>query len=123
MRDYLRGYVPLSMNIESLSHLLQIVDGRIIPTVQWDCTLLPEKGRDNWIEVSARPSTTMQLFISSLICILMTYLSKGRSTVEVQRYRRSLLLISGTKNWRYFMLDIVFSRTSIREFFGMWENQ
>lgn len=55
--------------------------------VEWDCTTGPEKGKDNWIEVSARPARILQLFVSSLINLLLDHLSNGKSLlVKAQRY-------------------------------------
>jgi hypothetical protein len=51
----------------------------MIPKVEWDGTVLPENGRQNWIEASARPAPAMQCFISQLINILLSHLSGSDS--------------------------------------------
>ena len=69
-----------------LVSLLDSSESSILQTnVEWDCTSGPEKGRDNWIEVSARPAWTMQLFVSFLINILMGHLSNGNSLLQIMR--------------------------------------
>jgi hypothetical protein len=73
------------MNIESKDARLQMMlRYRFIENVKWDCTELSMQGKENWIEVSARPAMTMQQFISHLINVLLEYHSNGTPDFEMR---------------------------------------
>ena len=61
------------------------VDYRIVPVIDWDCTSASQRGRENWIEVSARPQRTMQLFVSSIVNELLEHTLPQGSIVELRR--------------------------------------
>ena len=90
----------------------------ILTKVEWNCTTVPEKGKYDWTEVSARASPVMQLFVGSLINLLLDHLSNGKSSLKVQRYGDLKL----SSDFRNGMLKIVYAGHGIfkDKYFGVY---
>lgn len=57
---------------------------RVIEIVQSDRTTLPIEGKEDWIEVSARPAMAMQQLISLLVNCLLLHHSAGEADFEMR---------------------------------------
>jgi hypothetical protein len=57
---------------------------RVIEIVQWDRTSLPIEGKEDWIEVGARPAMAMQQLTSLLVNYLLLHHSAGEADFEMR---------------------------------------
>jgi hypothetical protein len=57
---------------------------RVIENVHWDRTGLSIDGKEDWIEVSARPAMAMQQFVSVLVNSLLLHHSTGEADFEMR---------------------------------------
>src|SRR5271163_4685130 len=102
------------MNTESSSGVCQ-TDSRMIMPVDWNYARLPEKGVNDWVEVSARPTNTTQLFACSVVEVLFRYLSNGKSCLAFDRYFYHSFHCQNATYLRHQPLSFVYAGHPIRK--------
>ena len=95
--------------------LLFKADSSMMMPDEWNNARLPEKGVNDWVEVSARPANTTQLFACSLVKVLFRYLSNGKSLLEFDRYLRQSLHCQSLAYRRNQRLNFVYAGHAIRK--------